>query len=69
MFKAFELTFKAFECPFKTYERRFLLILRTIIPRCFAFLIKRIQNRNECFCYFEWSMISHAPFGALANSV
>ncbi len=32
-------------------------------------LFKGIQNRNECFCYFEWSMISHAPFGALANSV
>lgn len=69
MFNTAELTFNAFECPFSVVERRFLLILRTIIPRCNAFLIKRIQNRNECFCYFEWSMISHAPLGALANSV
>lgn len=32
-------------------------------------LFKGIQNRNECFFYFEWSMISHAPLDALANSV
>lgn len=69
MFNTAELTFNAFECPFNVYERRFLLILRTILLNGNAYLFKGIQNRNECFCYFEWSMISHAPLGALANSV
>ena len=69
MFNTFERAFRTFECPFKTYERRFLLILRTFFLNGYAFLFERTLNRTECFCYFEWSMISHAPFGTLANSV
>ena len=68
MFNTAELTFNAFECPFNVYERRFLLIEQFSLM-AMLILFKGIQDRNECFCYFEWSMISHAPFGALANSV
>ena len=30
-------------------------------------LFKGIQNRNECFCYFEWSMISHVSLRRLGK--
>ena len=69
MFKGFEYKFKSSELKFKAYEHRLSLILRTFILNGNVFLFEGIQIRSEYFCYFEWSMISHAPLGALANSV